>query len=252
MAFLDSGEMNGHVIPGWILQLSDGWERHFCQLLSKILQGILSLTQQMHQERNDSALSCAPPLQKAVVFCPLPGYARHVKWWLTQYCVDLPDICHLYAEMGNDQRTEMQLIYWDSRNPSVFVTTPKVPGIGLNLTAANHAVITQTIWVLNEQRQAFAWVVQLGRNRVPHTSFLNMGPGGYGHCVSDLHQHTGLAQMWVQHGLRSCPNIMTLINDHILVSRPDHTERLTENGHTSQSDELSSEIVKTLHQGSPL
>jgi SNF2 family DNA or RNA helicase len=50
----------------------------------------------------------------------------------------------------------MQLKFQDARNPSVFVTTPKVGGTGLNLTAANHVVITQQFWVLNKQRQAFA------------------------------------------------------------------------------------------------
>ena len=75
----------------------------------------------------------------------------------------------MYAEIGNDKRTEVQLKFQDSRNPAVFITTPKVGGTGLNLTAANHAVITQTFWVLNEQRQAFAQVVRLGQNRVPHT-----------------------------------------------------------------------------------
>jgi SNF2 family DNA or RNA helicase len=75
----------------------------------------------------------------------------------------------MYAEMGNNERTEMQLKFQDSPNPSVFVTTPKVGETGLNLTAANYAVLTQKFWVLNEQRQAFAWVVRLGQSRVPHT-----------------------------------------------------------------------------------
>jgi SNF2 family DNA or RNA helicase len=44
----------------------------------------------------------------------------------------------------------MQLKFQDSQNPSVFVTTPNVGGMGLNLTAANHAVITKKFWVLNE------------------------------------------------------------------------------------------------------
>jgi SNF2 family DNA or RNA helicase len=70
----------------------------------------------------------------------------------------------MYAEMGNDERTEMQLKFQDSRNPSVFVTTPKVDGTIPNLTAANHAVISQKFWVLNKQRPAFARVVWLGQN----------------------------------------------------------------------------------------
>jgi len=92
----------------------------------------------------------------------------------------------MYAEMGNDEHTEMRLKFQDSRNPSVFITTPKVGGTGLNLTAANHAVITQKFWVLNEQRQAFARVVWLGQNRVPHTWPLHTGPGGYDNRASDL------------------------------------------------------------------
>ena len=70
----------------------------------------------------------------------------------------------MYAEMDNDERTEMQLQFQDSRNPSVFITTPKVGRTDLHLTAANHAVITQKFWVLNEQRQTFTRVVQLGQN----------------------------------------------------------------------------------------
>jgi len=54
------------------------------------------------------------------------------------------------------QRTEMPLKFLDSRNPSVFITTPNVGGTGLNVTAANNGVITQKLWVLNDQWQAFA------------------------------------------------------------------------------------------------
>jgi len=129
-------------------------------------------------ESNKCALPSAPPPQKVVLFCPLPGQVRHLKWWLTMFFADHLDILYMYAEMGNDERTEMQLKFQDSPNPSVFVTTPKVGGTGLNLTAANHAVMTQKFWVLNVQRQAFAWVVRLGQNKVAHTWLLNTGPNG--------------------------------------------------------------------------
>jgi SNF2 family DNA or RNA helicase len=82
------------------------------------------------------------------------------------------------AEMGNEERTEMHLKFHDSPTPSVFVTTPNVGETALNLTAANHAVIAQKFWVLNDQRQAFARVVLLGQNRVPHTWVLNTEPNG--------------------------------------------------------------------------
>jgi len=192
------------------------------------------------QERHENALPSSRPPQKAVLFCPLDGQVRHLKWWLTKNFADHVDIFHMYAEMRNDGRTEMQLRFQDSCNPSVFVMTPKVGGTGLNHTAANHAVITQKLWVLNEQRQAFARVVRLGQNRVPHTWLLNTGPCGYDNRASDLHQLSRVAQMRVLHGLMSPPNITTSMIYRILESCEDHTKQLTENEDTFQLAELSS------------
>jgi len=154
-------------------------------------------------DSNSRAVRRAPPPQKAVLFCPLPGQFRHLKWWLTKFFADHLDMFYMYAEMGNNECTEMQLKFQDSPNPSVFVTTPKMGGTGLNITAANHAVITQKFWVLNEQCQAFARVVRQGQIRVPHTWLLNTGPGGYDNRASDHHQLSGVAQMRVLHGLMS-------------------------------------------------
>jgi hypothetical protein len=191
-----------------------------------------------HQsESNTCALPSAPPPQKAVQFCPLPGQVRHLKWWLTKFSVDDLDIFSMYSEMGNDEQTEMQLKFQDSPNPSVFVTTPKVGGTGLNLTSANHAVQTQKFWVLNEQRQAFAQVVQLGQNRYPLTCLLNTGPNGYDNRESDLHQLSGVAQMRVLHGLMNWPNITRTMIFQILECRQDHTKRLTQHGDFVPSDD---------------
>jgi len=191
----------------------------------------------LHQpESNSRALPCAPPPQKAMLFCPLPGQVRHLKWWLTKFFTDRLDIFYMYAEMGNNEWTEMRLKFQDSPNPSVFVTTPKVGGTGLNLTAANHVVITEKFWVLNEQHQAFAWVVRLGHNRVPHTWLLNTGPGGYDNRASDLHQLAGVAQMRVLHVLMSWPNITTSMIYGILECQEDQTKQLTEYGDIVQSD----------------
>jgi len=57
------------------------------------------------EERNNNAPPSAPPPQKAVLFCPLPGKVRHLKWWLTKFFADNVDIFHMYAKMGNDERT---------------------------------------------------------------------------------------------------------------------------------------------------
>jgi hypothetical protein len=108
------------------------------------------------EDRNDNALSGEPPPQEALLFCLLPGQVCHLKWWLTKFLADNVDIFHMYAEMDNDECTEMQLKFQESRNPSVFITTLNVGRTGLNLTVANHAVMTHKFWVLSEQRQAFA------------------------------------------------------------------------------------------------
>jgi len=134
----------------------------------------------------------------------------------------------MYAEMSNNEHTEMQLKFQDSPNPSMFVTTPTVGGTGLNLTAANNAVITLKFWVLNEQRQAFARIVRLGHNRVPHTWLLKTGPSGYDNRESDLHQLSGVARMKVLHRLMSRPKITTSTRLRIREYLEDHTKQLTE------------------------
>jgi hypothetical protein len=177
-----------------------------------------------------------PPPQKAVQLCPQPGQVHHLTWWLTKFCSDNLDIFYMFAEMCNNERTEMQLKFQHSPNPSVFVTTPKVGGTGLNHTAANHAVITQKFWVLHEQHQAFAWVVRLGHNRVPHMWLLSTAPNGYDNRASDLHQLSGVAQMRVLHSLVNRQKITTTMIYGILECRQDHMKLLMEHGDFGPSD----------------
>jgi len=191
------------------------------------------------------ALHRAPPSQKAVLFCPLPGQVRHLKWWLTKLFADHLDIFYMYSEMGNNEHTEMQLKFPDSPNPSVVVTTPKVGGTDLNLRAANDAVIIQKSWVLNDQQQAFARVVRLGQNRVPQTWLLNTGSNGYDNSRSDLHQLSGVAQTRVLHRVMSQPNLRTMMIYRILEWRQDHTTQLTEHGDLMPSDGGWCKIVKS-------
>ena len=131
-------------------------------------------------ERLKSTLPHALPLQKAVLFCPLPGQLRHLKWWLAKFFADNLDIFYIFAEMGNDERTEMQLKFQDLQNPSVFITTPKVDGTGLNRTAANHAVISQKFWVLDEQWQAFACISNNPSFRLKHPGVPDSSDGSDG------------------------------------------------------------------------
>jgi len=151
----------------------------------------------------------APPPQKAVLFCSLSSQVHHLKWWLMKCFVNHLDIFYLFAEMGNNEHTGMELKFLESPNPSVFVSIPKVGGKGLNLAAANHAVITQMFWVLNEQQQAFAQIVWLGQLRVPPTWRLTTGPNGYDNRPSYLHQLSGGAQMRVLNDLMNRLNIAT-------------------------------------------
>jgi hypothetical protein len=171
------------------------------------------------------------PPQKAVLFCPLPVQVRHLKWWLTKLFADHLDIFYMYAEMCNDEHTAMHLKFQYLPSPSVFLTTPTVGGTGLNLTAPNHVVIPPKFWVLDEQRQAFTQVVQLGQKRVPHTWLLNTGHSGYDTRASDLHQLPGLAQMGVLHDLMSRPNITTSMIYRILECHENHMKH-----HTGQLD----------------
>ena len=151
--FLHNGTMNGHLILGWNLRFSNGWDTCFPTLVKEPAeypepdQDDASREALLPEERNQHAPRSAPPPHKVVLFGPLPGQVRHLKWWLTKFFGENVDIFHMYAKMGNDERTEMQLKFQDSRNPSVFRTTPKVGGTGLNLTAANHAVITHILGI---------------------------------------------------------------------------------------------------------
>jgi len=75
---------------------------------------------------------------------------------------------------------------------------------------------------------------------VPRTWLLNMGPGGYDNSASNFHQHSGVAQMIVLLGMMSRPNMSMSMIYRILESHEEHEKRLTDNGETFQSDELSS------------
>lgn len=82
------------------------------------------------QEKNDNALPSAPPPHKAMQCRPILGDVGHMMWWLTKYFADHVDLFNRYAALDNDESTERQLKFQDSRNLSVFVITPNVDGTG--------------------------------------------------------------------------------------------------------------------------
>jgi hypothetical protein len=71
---------------------------------------------------------------------------------------------------------------------------------------------------------------------VSHTWLLNTGSGGYESRASDSHQHSGVAQMKVLHGLMSRPNIMTSMLCRILECREDHAIQVRKYGHVVPSE----------------
>jgi hypothetical protein len=64
-------------------------------------------------QTHENSLSHEAPAQKALLLCPLPAQVHRLKWWLTKYFDDRLDIFHMYAEMGNDEWTEIQLKFPD-------------------------------------------------------------------------------------------------------------------------------------------
>ena len=160
---------------------------------------------------NEDAFPSAPPSQKAVLFCPLLGQVCNLKWWLTKNSTNHVDICHMYAEMGNDESREMKLKLQKSWIPSVFVTPPKVGGTDINLMASTNAVITQKFLVISEQPQAFACAVQLGYNWVSHTWLLHTSPGGDENHTRDRHQHCWVVKLRVPVSLMSRQKIAMLM-----------------------------------------
>lgn len=87
-----------------------------------------------------------------------------------------------------------------AKTPSMFVLTPALDGTGLNLTAANHVILVQKLWNLNEQRQAVARIHRLGQYRSP-TSWALHCVGGVDDRVQGLHEIRGRFEARVMHGL---------------------------------------------------
>jgi len=80
------------------------------------------------------------------------------------------------------------------------ILTPALGGAGLNLVAANHVIIMQKFWNLNEQRQAGARIHRIGQIRTPKAWILHC-EGGVDDRAEELHQSRGKFEARVMHGL---------------------------------------------------
>jgi len=163
-----------------------------------------------------------------------------VKWWLTKYFADHVDVIHMYAEMCNDQSTQMPLKFQYSLDPTWCITTPTDNGTSHNPILTKNIVTHMTFWVLNVPCQAFAWVVWLAQNTVPHAWVLNMSPNCQNNCTCNLHKHSEVAQLRVALGKISKPKLPTSMIYSSVRSYTDHMKCLTVSWILSQSEEPSS------------
>ena len=167
----------------------------------------------------------SPLRQKAVMFCPLPSQVRHVQWWL-QHNFSQVLLGRILSDNSPVNRTELMNKFQNMAPCAVFLTTMKLGGTGLNLMAANHAIILQKPWVLNEQRRAFGQIVRLGQTCQLHCWLLNVGPGGYEDRVTQLHHQSGQVQMRILHGVKNRLDISTQDIYNMLQIRQEETRRV--------------------------
>jgi hypothetical protein len=190
--------------------------------LPELISGSATVPEMDDQPSTGSPV-LSPLPQKAVLFCPLPGQVRHLAWWIHRHFNHDIQVIRMVSEDSADRRSEVMSDFQNSPWCSVFITTTKIGGTGLNLVAANHAVILQKPWVLNEQRQAFGRIVRLGQMRKPHTWLVNTGPNGFDDRVTALHMVNGTTQLRVLHGLMNRPMISKEDVYNVLKTRIEET-----------------------------
>ena len=136
---------------------------------------------------------------EAVIFVPLPGQAWYVHWHLQTFHPGLKTfICH--SLMSRPKRDELLNEFSSVNAPAALVLTPALGGTGLNLVAANHVVILQKFWLLNEQRQAIGRIDRLGQKRTP-TAWVLHSVGSVDDRAEKLHILRAVYEARVMHGL---------------------------------------------------
>ncbi|KAF8523045.1 SNF2 family N-terminal domain-containing protein [Trichophaea hybrida] len=170
----------------------------------------LSDTAELH---NTTAASTFRIPNKVVIFCGLPGQVRHTFWWFKTFFPDFPTFTLLMGSTA-EERSDAQQQFADIQEPAIMITTPQIGGFGLNLVAANHVVVSQKVWAVNEQRQAIGRIVRLGQMRQPYAWILHTGPGGFDDRAKELQMQGGIREMRVLHGLMNHPQItFEMVND---------------------------------------
>ena len=138
---------------------------------------------------------------KVVIFLPLPGQVWFVYWYLQTFHTQAglrPFIFH--ADLTREKRNEEINNFSTVDSPAALILTPTLGGTGLNLVAANHVVIMQKCWVLNEQRQAIGRIDRLGQMRTPTVWILHC-EGSVDDRAEELHKSRAVYEARIIHGL---------------------------------------------------
>jgi len=136
---------------------------------------------------------------KVVIFALRPGQASYVNWFLRTFHVGIHSILY-HSGVPSRDRDRLLQEFASVDRPVALILTPALGGTGLNLVVANHVIIMQKFWNLNEQRQAVARIHRIGQMRTLKAWILHC-EGGVDDRAEELHQSRGRFEAWVMHGL---------------------------------------------------
>ncbi|CUS07052.1 unnamed protein product [Tuber aestivum] len=136
---------------------------------------------------------------QVIIFAPLPGQASYVNWFLRTVHSGIHTILY-HARVASRDRDCLLQEFASGDRPAALILTPARGGTGLNLVAANHVIIMQKFWNLNEQRQAVARIHRIGQRRSPKAWVLHC-EGAVDDRAEELHQSRGKFEARIMHGL---------------------------------------------------
>ena len=136
---------------------------------------------------------------KVVIFAPLPGQASYINWFLRTFHTKIHSILYHSGVPSRDRHRLLQEFASVDR-PAVLILTSALGATGLNLVAANHVIIMQKFWNLNEQRQAVARIHCVGQTRSPKAWILHCEGGVYDRA-EELHRSHGKFEARIMHRL---------------------------------------------------
>jgi len=165
------------------------------------------------------------------LFCRSCGYIPHVcrngQWWIDRNSAQIPGFAQSLCICNDTQSGLGQTKSYCTKASSNYSEV-----LGIERAVAG-----------------ISPVAQLRQIRVPNKRLHNKGPGGYDNCASDLHQHSGVAQMWVLHCMMSQPNITMLMIHWILESLRTIRSGWQRMETTFNQMSYYLGLLRTLHQG---